>query len=95
MVKAAGGIAIPSHVDRPSYSILSNLGFIPDGLALTAIELSKKIPDKNEFYKMRPELIKYKAVSSSDAHSLGDISERMKFIDVLHNKPNEILRFFV
>jgi PHP family Zn ribbon phosphoesterase len=94
LVAAAGGIAIPSHVDRPSYSILSNLGFIPDELPLTAIELSKNISDKNEFYKMRPELKKYKAVFNSDAHSLGDISEKINFIDVLHNKPNEIIRFF-
>ena len=28
-VKALGGLCIPSHVDRPAYSIISQLGFIP------------------------------------------------------------------
>ena len=35
-----GGIAVPAHVDRDSYSILSNLGGIPEDLNPGLIELS-------------------------------------------------------
>ena len=38
-VKALGGLAIPAHVDRPSYSLLANLGFVPPGLAAPALEI--------------------------------------------------------
>ena len=32
VVKSVGGIYIPAHVDRHSYSVLTNLGFIPDDI---------------------------------------------------------------
>ena len=34
-----GGIAIASHVDRPSFSVISQLGFIPEGLELDLKEI--------------------------------------------------------
>ena len=36
-----GGLGIASHGDRPSYSILSQLGFIPPDLKLDALEISR------------------------------------------------------
>lgn len=35
-----GGLAIASHVDRESFSLVSQLGFIPPGLELEAVEIS-------------------------------------------------------
>jgi hypothetical protein len=35
-----GGIAIPAHVDRDSYSIISNLGMVPEGLDISCVEVS-------------------------------------------------------
>ncbi|WHE07834.1 PHP domain-containing protein [Thermoanaerobacterium thermosaccharolyticum] len=72
------GAAVPAHVDRTSYSITSNLGFIPDIRNLKTIELSSNftIPeDVSEYQK------KYKIISSSDAHRLGDINERIHYIE--------------
>lgn len=37
-----GGLAVASHVDRPSFSVVSQLGFIPPDLALDAVELSPR-----------------------------------------------------
>ena len=34
------GIAIAAHVDRPSFSVVSQLGFIPSGLGLDGVEVS-------------------------------------------------------
>jgi PHP family Zn ribbon phosphoesterase len=38
-----GGLAIACHVDRESFSIVSQLGFIPPGLPLDAVEVSPRL----------------------------------------------------
>lgn len=37
------GLAIACHIDRDSYSIISQLGFIPPGLGLDAVEVSPRL----------------------------------------------------
>jgi hypothetical protein len=39
-VHKLGGLSIASHVDRPSYSVISQLGFIPPDLKVDALEVS-------------------------------------------------------
>ncbi|WP_028991494.1 PHP domain-containing protein [Thermoanaerobacter thermocopriae] len=73
------GVAVPAHVDRHSYSIISNLGFIPNIKNLITIEVSKAIRKEN-FLHSYPEHKKYKIIRSSDAHYLGDISEKEEFL---------------
>ena len=34
------GLAVASHIDRPSFSLIGQLGFIPDNLELDALEVS-------------------------------------------------------
>ena len=42
-----GGLAIACHIDRDSFSIISQLGFIPPGLGLEAVEISPRLsPDE-------------------------------------------------
>ena len=38
-VRALGGIVLAAHVDRPSFSLVANLGFVPPGLEIAGIEL--------------------------------------------------------
>jgi len=83
-VKELGGALIPAHVDRNSYSIISNLGMIPDNLGIKYIELSKSC-NNQVFLSKNPTLNKYNIIKSSDAHNLGDISEREHFIDIEDN----------
>ena len=40
LIRGRGGLAIAAHVDRPSFSVISQLGFVPFGLALDALEIS-------------------------------------------------------
>lgn len=66
------GLAIASHVDRPSYSVISQLGFIPDNVDFDALELSFRAVDGP--------LDAYAAyglplITSSDAHFLTDIGK--------------------
>lgn len=81
MVHEVGGMFIPAHVDRNSYSVLSNLGFIPDNLDIEYIEVSKQVKDIEKYLKSRPDLKDYKILRNSDAHYLVDISEPKNFID--------------
>jgi PHP family Zn ribbon phosphoesterase len=63
-----GGIAIASHVDRPSFSVISQLGFIPPDLGLDAAEVgSDALPD------LPKELA---VIRSSDAHRPEEIGKR-------------------
>lgn len=70
-VTQLGGICIAAHVDRPSYSLIQNLGFVPPGLALAALELSKNVSAPE--YTRRAGLEGYGIVQSSDAHDLEDL----------------------
>lgn len=74
------GIAVASHVDRSGFGIFSQLGFIPDGLPIDALEISKNAQldfARNKFVQCSD----YPLVSSSDAHKLDDIGSA--YTDVL------------
>ena len=82
LVKSAGGLFIPAHVDRHSYSVLTNLGFIPDDLDIKHIELSKSTTDVEAYLNARSDLKKYNIFRNSDAHYLGDISIKEACLDI-------------
>lgn len=69
------GLFILSHVDRPKNSIYSQLGFIPEDLAIDAVEISKAY-DPKLFIRKHNELERFKILRSSDAHYLNDIGIR-------------------
>ncbi len=71
-IHSLGGIAIASHADRPSYSIISQLGFIPPGLELDAIEVSCRT-DVKAFMADKGHLGGLPVITSSDAHVPEDI----------------------
>lgn len=80
LVKSVGGIFIPAHVDRHSYSVLTNLGFIPDDIYIKRIEVSRMTEDVDAFLGARPELSKYEIFRNSDAHYLEDIAQAEAFL---------------
>ena len=72
LIHALDGICIASHIDRESFSIISQLGFIPENLDLDALEISSHITleEANKRYPYN-----YPITSSSDAHYPGDIGK--------------------
>lgn len=88
IVKDVGGLFIPAHVDRHSYSILTNLGFIPEDLNVDIIEMSKNVADIDEYLNNRPDLRGIRILRNSDAHYLEDISEPVNFLNI--KNPSEI-----
>lgn len=88
LVKSVNGLAIPAHVDRHSYSVLTNLGFIPEELGATWIELSNTVSDADLYIHSRQDLDGYKVMQNSDAHYLKDIMSKENFL------PSEISQLF-
>lgn len=80
-IKKLQGLPIPAHIDRNSFSILSNLGFISPELGITTVEISRG-GDFSALKRVHPYLERYNRIYSSDAHYLGDILEREFFIEV-------------
>ena len=81
MVKSVGGLFIPAHIDRHSYSILTALGFMPQDLDIKMVEISKNTTDLTAYLESRPELKKYRILRNSDAHYLDQLSEKDAFLD--------------
>lgn len=79
-IKNAGGVCFPSHIDKQSYSIISNLGFIPPELKFKSVEI--KIKENAQQMITNHNLSGYKILHNSDAHYLGHISERENFIHI-------------
>ncbi|MBO5743683.1 MAG: PHP domain-containing protein [Clostridia bacterium] len=90
-VRELGGVVFPAHIDKTSYSVLSNLGSIPDELEFQTVEV-KACPVPQNIVDMA-NLNKYNILCNSDAHYLWDISEKEHYIecnspdikDILHN----------
>jgi len=68
VIHSLGGMAIAAHVDRPSFSIISQLGFIRQDLGLDGVEVCSERP---------PEVpVELAVLRSSDAHRLREIGCR-------------------
>lgn len=90
-VTKRGGVVIPSHIDRESYSIISNLGGIPNEIKVRTIELTGNCIDG--FLSRYPQLKRYNSVISSDAHSLGSILERTSGFNAEEKSIGSLFRF--
>lgn len=71
LIHRHGGMAVAAHVDRPSFSVLSQLGLWPDDVAFDAAELSAAgMASGRAGLFERPGM---PLVTSSDSHSLDEI----------------------
>ena len=68
-VHGEGGIVIPSHIDKPVFSIISQLGFIPD-LPFDAVEIFSPSGMQKAGTSGLP------VITSSDAHFTDDLGRK-------------------
>ena len=66
------GLAIAAHIDRESFSVLSQLGFIDETIKFDALEITPATGIERARIKYR-DLSNYSFIISSDAHFLKDI----------------------
>lgn len=71
VVRDLGGLVVAAHVDRPAYSIIANLGFLPPDLDLAAVEVSRLTPP-SQVRSRFPSLAALPVITSSDAHVMAD-----------------------
>lgn len=80
-VRALGGAIFPAHVDKSSYSIISNLGTVPEDLNFTTVEISKNITKEEALLKY-PYLSNYQIITDSDSHYLDSFYETQNPIEL-------------
>jgi predicted metal-dependent phosphoesterase TrpH len=69
-----GGLAIASHIDRESFSVIGQLGFIDPDIPFDALEITHKMGIRKARLTY-PELARYPFIESSDAHFIRDIGQ--------------------
>lgn len=80
LIKSHGGIVIPSHIDNPTFSIISQLGYIPENLEFDALEIRDidNIPQVLPFITRKG----LPFVTFSDAHYPADIGRRRTSLEL-------------
>ncbi len=87
MIRRAGGVPVPAHINRGSNGLLINLGFIPQDLKLTAVEVWRDLPCAHTPQEGKVVL------HSSDAHYLGDILEAEIKVDLPEKTVSAFLNY--
>lgn len=85
VVFGMGGLVIPAHIERPYFSICSQLGFIPPEpfSALEVVSSEYPVEAKN-----------YPLISSSDAHFLEDVGKRYSRLPLKEKSFEGLLEYF-
>lgn len=88
-VSQYGGFCFPAHIDRTSYSIISNLGIIDDSFGFTCAE----VYDMTKYDELKHKFPFLKTVpiySDSDAHYLENMRPAERFIDAKSNSIDDV-----
>lgn len=86
--KKRGGLFIPAHIDKGSYSITANLGFLPPDLYVDGLEITER--GLSEYREKYPQ---FGIITDSDAHYLENISEKERFLDDDYESVQKIFEF--
>ena len=88
LVESFGGLCFPAHIDRPSYSLLSQLGLWDPSLPFPLAELSLNCPPA---LLQRPDLKGLRFITNSDSHSLGLIPDAARTMELTKKEPAAVL----
>ena len=69
LIDGYGGVCYPAHIDRSSYSVISNLGMITEEMGFEVAEVSPT-GNVDDLIEKHPILSRMKILTSSDAHRL-------------------------
>lgn len=89
LVSSWGGAAFPSHIDRPSFSLLGVLGLWDPDLGFTAAELSHHCPPE---LARRPDLAGLQLLTNSDAHYLDQVWGAEHTLDLPECSPQAVIQ---
>jgi hypothetical protein len=92
-IHRVGGLAVASHVDRERNGIIGQLGMIPRGLPLDALEISSRLPLPKGRADFAPRG-EYPLICSSDAHEPKDLGRALTFCHMAEPTLAELRRAF-
>jgi PHP family Zn ribbon phosphoesterase len=91
IVEDYGGICYPAHIDRNSYSIISNLGTIDESFRFSCAEVAD-MDNLAALKKQYPYLNELKILSGSDAHYLEHMKLKEHYIEAEENSIEAIFK---
>jgi PHP family Zn ribbon phosphoesterase len=80
LIHEHGGLAVAAHVDRPHFSVMSQLGFFPPGVAFDGLEISGhgvsagRVPEFSA--------LGFTLVSSSDSHEPNQLGTGITALEI-------------
>lgn len=83
-----GGVAYPAHIDRPSFSLLANLGLWDPAMGFSVAEISNNCPP--DLFE-RPDLRGIPHFDGSDAHYLDQIRDAHQYMELRSRTPQAAL----
>ncbi len=88
-IHRAGGFAVAAHADRERFGIIGQLGFVPPGLALDAVEVSPRT-GYDEGRRRFGLPLGLPVLTGSDAHTPSAIGQAVTFMRLDHVSGSEI-----
>lgn len=77
-VLAMGGMVIPAHVNRKAHGLIPTLGFVPAGLPVDALEISRHLRLEQACQEL-PQVTGYPLVQNGDVHRLEEFLGANRF----------------
>ena len=90
MMEKFSGLAFPAHIDRPSNSLLSQMGLWMPDLNFPLAEVSRSCPP--DLFK-RPDLANLRHISACDAHDLTQIPDACQYMDIPERSVDAVFRW--
>ncbi len=88
-----GGICYPAHIDRNSYSVISNLGAITPEMNFTAVEMTEQA-NQSKLAEKYPIIKNMSIIISSDAHYLESMKEAKHTLCLPANSAEAVMQYF-
>ena len=92
-VSEYGGVCYPAHIDRSSYSVISNLGMITPEMSFKAVEMTENA-DRSDYMAKYPIISDMPIIVSSDAHYLENMREAKHTIPLTECSAKAVLEYF-
>lgn len=90
LVAQYGGVCCPAHIDRPSNSVLSQLGIWDAELKFPLAEVSLNCP---EALFQRRDLRHLRYIRACDAHYLHQIPDAFQYMEIPEKRINSVLNW--
>ncbi|MBQ7549101.1 MAG: PHP domain-containing protein [Clostridia bacterium] len=92
LVREFGGACFPAHIDRTSYSVISNLGMLTPDMGFTAVELTENA-DIDEWRQRYPIIKNAGIFIDSDAHYLENMKEAKYTVELRERSAAAVVEY--